>query len=267
MGDAAVFGFRETAQGSKCSRLYKPETGAMARVWPLCGSAHALHMHIPVPFHAETLVCREGAVGTAETTRWLPLICTNTRDNKCVWNLATGVLASIITIASLCLQCMCFSACYFPFPIFERKRSILCFIWPFSSIFVVPFVLQNQGMLKETWQLFAPVAARYIAYNKTEAGKCNLIQYKNLREDAWKKATNKGEALIHAVSFLSLQRWTNAREGRGAEDSRALDTASLHGKILRCRPPLPCPSPAASRDGLRLDFNSEPYHVQSIDIL
>ena len=56
----------------------------LAGVWPLCGSAHALHMHIPVPFHAETLVCREGAVGTAETTRWLPLICTNTRDNKCV---------------------------------------------------------------------------------------------------------------------------------------------------------------------------------------
>ena len=58
MGDAAVFGFRETAQGSKCWRLYKPETGAMARVWPLCGSAHALHMHIPVPYHAETLIWR-----------------------------------------------------------------------------------------------------------------------------------------------------------------------------------------------------------------
>jgi len=27
---------------------------------------------------------REGAVGTAETTRWLPLICTNTRDDRCV---------------------------------------------------------------------------------------------------------------------------------------------------------------------------------------
>jgi hypothetical protein len=34
------------------------ETGAMACVWQLCDSAHALHMHIPVPYHAETLVWR-----------------------------------------------------------------------------------------------------------------------------------------------------------------------------------------------------------------
>jgi len=44
------------------------------------------------------------------------------------------------------------------------------------------------------------------------------MQPYSVREDAWKKATYKGEALIHAVSFLSLQRWTNAREGREAED-------------------------------------------------
>ena len=55
-------------------------------------------------------------------------------------------------------------------------------------------------------------------------------------------------------------------KGEKQRISRALDSASLHAKILRSRPPLPCPSPAASRDGLRLDFNSEPYHVQSGDI-
>jgi len=55
-------------------------------------------------------------------------------------------------------------------------------------------------------------------------------------------------------------------KGEKQRISRALDSASMHAKILRSRPPLPCPSPAASRDGLRLDFNSEPYHVQSGDI-
>ena len=103
--------------------------------WLVCGRSVALLMPCICISLCHTMQRHwygEGTVGTAETTRWVPLICTNTRDNKCVWNLATGVLASIITIASLCLQCMCFSACYFPFPIFERKRSILCFIWLFS---------------------------------------------------------------------------------------------------------------------------------------
>jgi hypothetical protein len=45
---------------------------------------------------------------------------------------------------------------------------------PFISI-VVPFVLQNRDLLKETGQLFTPVVAD-IAHNKTQAGNCNLIQ-------------------------------------------------------------------------------------------
>uniref|UniRef100_A0A0E0N6P3 Uncharacterized protein n=1 Tax=Oryza rufipogon TaxID=4529 RepID=A0A0E0N6P3_ORYRU len=46
-----------------------------------CGSAHARHMHIPVPYHADCCIARRGAVGTAETTRWLiSLVCARTQD-------------------------------------------------------------------------------------------------------------------------------------------------------------------------------------------
>jgi hypothetical protein len=57
--DGGVPGLEKQHKGSKCWRLYKSEAGAMALVCvPAhpCGSAHARHMHIPVPYHADSVV-------------------------------------------------------------------------------------------------------------------------------------------------------------------------------------------------------------------
>lgn len=70
-----------------------------------------------------------------------------------------------------------FNACAFPhaifIPRFEGKRPILCSKLPFGSIVVVPFVQQNHDLLKETGQLFAPVAA-VLEHNKFQQENASL---------------------------------------------------------------------------------------------